>query len=75
LLNQNKGYWLLFNALFATLTIIGTMRREYAHQVLLLLPLQFGQFDQEIEILYGRMDKIINVLCYFWGFCINLFSR
>jgi hypothetical protein len=49
------------------------MRREYAHQVVLLLPLQCGQFDQEIEILYGRMDKVINVL--FWGVLYKSFSR
>jgi hypothetical protein len=39
LLNENKGYWLLFDAFFVISTIIGTMRREYVHQVVPLLPL------------------------------------
>ncbi len=75
LLNQCKGYWLLFDALFATLAIMGTMKNEYAHWGAIVLPFQCGEIDQEIEIMYGKMViEIINVLHPFMGF-IETFSQ
>jgi hypothetical protein len=48
---------------------------EYDHQLMLFPPLQCGEFDQKIEILYGRMDvKVINVLHPFLSFAKS-FSR
>lgn len=45
------------------------MKKEYARQAILILPLQCGEFDQEIEILYNKMaTNIINVMCSFLGF-------
>ncbi len=55
--------------LFATLAIMGTMRMEYDHQANVVPPLQCGEFDQEIDILYGRIVvEIINVLHHFLSF-------
>jgi hypothetical protein len=76
LLNQHRGYWLLFDVLFIALTIVGTMTRKYVHQVVVVLPLQCGEIDQEIEILYGKMvTKVINVLCPFLGFVETFFQN
>ncbi len=51
------------------MAIVGTMKKEYAHQTTIVPPLQYGEFDQEIEILYGKMVvEVINVLCHFLGF-------
>jgi hypothetical protein len=62
-LNQRKGYWLLPDALFVVLAIMGTMRKEYVRQVAIVLPFQCCEFDQKIKILYGKMaTEIINVL-------------
>jgi hypothetical protein len=62
--------------LFATLAIMGTMRMKYDCRVPVVPPLQYGGFDQEIEILYGTMvAKVINELCFFSKFCKILLSR
>jgi hypothetical protein len=51
---------------------MGTMRKEYAHQVVVVPLFQCGEIDQEIEILYGRMVvEIINVLHPLLGFVRN----
>jgi hypothetical protein len=48
---------------------------EYDRQIDVGLPLQCGEFDQEIDILYGRMaTTIINVLCHFLSF-VKSFSQ
>ncbi len=48
---------------------MGTMRKEYAHRTTIVPTLQCGEFDQGIEILYGRMViEVIDVLCCFLGF-------
>jgi len=48
---------------------MGMMRKEYAHQTTIVLAQQCGEFDQEIEILYGRMViEIIDVLHCFLGY-------
>jgi hypothetical protein len=49
LLNWRRGYWLLYNVLFVALTIMGTTRRKYVHQVAIVPPLQCGEIDQEIK--------------------------
>jgi hypothetical protein len=55
--------------LFVALAIMGTMRMEYDRQTDVVPPFQCGEFDQEIDILYGRMAaKVINVLCHFLHF-------
>jgi hypothetical protein len=75
LVNQCKGYWLLSNALFATLVIMRMMKKEYARQVILVPPLRCGEFDQKIEILSSKMAaKVINVMCLFLGF-VETFSQ
>jgi len=67
LLNQHKNNWLLSNTLFVVLTIMGMMRKEYAHQTFVIPPLKCGEFDRQINILYGRMvAKDINMLCLFF---------
>jgi hypothetical protein len=69
LLNQCKGYWFISNALFATLVFMRMMKKEYAHQAILVPPLQCGEFDQKIKNLYNKMvTKVINVMCPFLGF-------
>jgi len=48
---------------------MGTMRKEYAHRTTIVPALQCGEFDQEIEILYGRMViEVIDVLRCFLGY-------
>ncbi len=50
--------------------------REYVHRVVVVLPFQCGEIDQEIEILYGKMvTKVINVLCPFLGFVETFFRN
>ncbi len=61
--------------MFVALAIMGTMRKEYAHQTTIVNALQCGEFDQEIEILYGRMViEVIDVLRHFLGYA-NTFSQ
>jgi hypothetical protein len=38
--------------LFVVLAIMGMMKKEYAHQVV-VPPMQCGEFDQKIEIFYS----------------------
>jgi len=46
-----------------------TMKKEYACRVVVVPPLQCGQIDQEIEIMYGKMaTEVINLLHLFLGF-------
>jgi hypothetical protein len=53
---------------------MGMMKKEYAHQATIVPPLQYGEFDQEIEILYRKMVvEVINVLCHFLGFALTFF--
>jgi hypothetical protein len=74
-LNQRRGHWLLHDALFVVLAIMGTMRKEYACRVVIVLPFQCCEFDQKIKILYGKMaTEVINVLRPFLG-CGKTFSR
>jgi hypothetical protein len=75
LLNQRRRYELLSNALFVVLAIMmKIMKREYACQVVVVPPLQCGEIDQEIEIMYGKMVvEIINVLHPFLGFAKSFF--
>lgn len=66
----------LSNAWLTILEIMGTMKKEYAHQIIVVPPLQYGEFDQEIEILYGKMVvEVINVLCPFLGFAKTFFQE
>ncbi len=52
------------------------MKKEYARQSILVPPLQCGEFDQEIEILYSKMaTKVINVTCLFLGFAKTFFQE
>jgi hypothetical protein len=75
LLNYNRGYWLLSNVLSIVLAIMGTTRMKYDHQITIIPSLQCGEFDQEIEILYGIMVvEFISVLCHFLSFAKS-FSR
>ncbi len=66
-----------FQALFIILAIMGAMKKEYAHQASIVLPLQDGEFDQKIEIIYDKMVvKVLNMLCPFLGFAFKpLFER
>jgi hypothetical protein len=67
LLNQHKKYWLLSIALFVALAIMGMMKKDHAHQTYVIPPLKCGEFDRQINILYGRMvAKVINMLCPFF---------
>jgi hypothetical protein len=42
----------LSNVLFVVLAIMGMMKKEYAHQIV-VPPMQCGEFDQEIDIFYS----------------------
>ncbi len=54
---------------FVALAIMGTMRMEYDHRIDVVPPLQYGEFDQKIDILYGRMGtEVINVLRHVLSF-------
>ncbi len=66
---QNRKYSLLSNVLSVVLAIMGTTRTKYDYRTITIPPLQCGEFDQQIEILYGRMVvEVINVLCHFLSF-------
>ncbi len=55
---------------------MGTMTTEYVHRVIVVLPFQCGEIDQETEILYGKMvTKVINVLCLLLGFVETYFQE
>jgi hypothetical protein len=48
---------------------MGTTKTKYDHWANIVPPYQCGEFDQEIEILYGNMVvEVINVLCHFLSF-------
>ncbi len=60
--------------MFIVLVITETMKKEYVHWTIIVFPLQCGEFDQKIEILYDKMIvKFINVLCPFLGFAETFF--
>ncbi len=49
--------------------------KEYACWVAVVPPLQCGQIDREIEIMYGKMaTEVINVLHFFLGFAETFFQ-
>jgi hypothetical protein len=63
-----------FQALFTILAIMGAMKKEYAHQASIVLPLLGGEFDQKNEITYDKMAvKVFNVLCPFLGYAFKPF--
>jgi aconitase A len=43
--STNKKNWLLSNALFVALAIMGVMRKDHAHQTYVIAPLKCGEFD------------------------------
>ena len=55
-LNQTRGYWLLSDALAATLAISVELRAHVDHVSSMNPPLQHGDFDAELEILRAKMS-------------------
>ncbi len=45
LFNRQKKYWLLSNALFVALAIMGMMRKDHARQTYVIPPLKCREFD------------------------------
>jgi hypothetical protein len=54
-LNQIKGYWFLYDALNATITICMKLLVEFNHQAMRVLHIVYGTIDDELEILDGHM--------------------
>jgi hypothetical protein len=56
-LNQTRGYWLLFDALAATFRMSIELQGVHEQRSSVAPPLQVGDFKSEIEILKARMAK------------------
>jgi len=56
ILNQTRGYWLLSDALAATLAISVEFGAHIDHLSNMNPPLQHGDFDAELGILRGKMS-------------------
>ena len=68
-LNQTRGYWLLSDALAATLAISVELRAHIDHLSNMNPPLQHGDFDAELEILRGKMSlEAMFVMKHFLSF-------
>jgi hypothetical protein len=52
-LNQARGYWLLFNALILAICICMKLNNEFNHRVVQVLPFVYGTIDDGLEIIYG----------------------
>ena len=55
-LNQTHGYWLLLDALAASLAILVELGAHIDHLSNMDPPLQHGDFDAKLEILRGKMS-------------------
>jgi hypothetical protein len=51
-LNQARGYWLLFNALIVAISICMKLNIDII-QVVQVFPFMYGTIDDELEIIYG----------------------
>lgn len=54
-LNQTRGFWLLSDALAGALKLMVQMEAQQLARSSAEPPLECGDFDSELEILYGRM--------------------
>jgi hypothetical protein len=67
--NQTRGYWLLSNTIAGALKLIVQMEAEQLAQSSVEPPLECGEFDSELKILYGRMARqVADVLRPFLSF-------
>jgi hypothetical protein len=67
--NQTRGYWLLSNAIAGALKLIVQMEAQQLARSSVEPPLECGEFDSELEILYGHMARqVANVLRLFLSF-------
>jgi hypothetical protein len=55
-LNQTRGYWLLSDALAAALAISVELCAHIDHISGMNPPLQYGDFDAELELLHAKMS-------------------
>lgn len=70
---QNRGYWLLKDALFVVLSICNKCRGELSHKS--STRLHINDFDLELYVLYGRMViKVIGVLYHFLSFANTIIA-
>ncbi len=54
-LNQIRGYWFLYDALNATITICLKLLVDFNCQAMWVLHIVYGTIDDELEILDGHM--------------------
>jgi hypothetical protein len=64
ILNQTRGYWLLSDALAATLPIFVELRAHIDHLSNMNPPLQYGDFDAKLKILRGKMYLEAMLVCH-----------
>jgi hypothetical protein len=57
IMNQTRGFWLLSDALVSAMSISVKLQAESNRCEAAVPPLQVGDFDSELEILYGRIAK------------------
>jgi hypothetical protein len=57
IMNQTRGFWLLSDALVSAMSISVKLQAKSNRCEAAVPPLQVGDFDSELEILYGRISK------------------
>jgi hypothetical protein len=71
-LNQTRGYWLMFDVRYVTISIKINFQVEYNSRAPIFPPLTCENFDEKLKISYVKMViEYLHVLQPFLAFCVK----